>query len=223
MASTLAKFDQAGGNDMWRTIIALWTLLATGWLASPVTAQDVQDLPAIPDPVPVTVDHTTTAYLVLDIQMSTCNETRPACLESLPAIASLLERARAAGLYVVYAGNPGTIRPEVAPLPDEPLVTSSANKFYGTNLHDLLQERGITTLIIVGAAANGAVLYTTFEASVRGYTVAVAEDGISSTQPFQTFLTRYQLLNQPGFSNPTNQPLLPRAPTLTRTDLITME
>src|SRR4051812_16961431 len=109
---------------MWRTIIALWTLLATTWLAHPVAAQDVQGLPAIPDPVPVTVDAATTAYLVLDIQTSNCNETRPACVDSLVPIASLLERARAAGLLVVYAGNPGAIRPEVAPLPDEPLVTS---------------------------------------------------------------------------------------------------
>jgi len=203
-------------------LLATWVVLATCLMTTPAIAQDAQ-VPTIPDAVPVAVDPATTAYLVLDIQTSNCNDTRPACLDSLPAIASFLERARAEGMYVVYAGTPSAIRSEVAPLPDEPIVTSSANKFFNTNLNDLLQSHGITTLVMVGSSANGAILYTTFEAGARGYTVAVAEDGISSTEPFQTFLTRYQLLNQPGSPNPTNEPLRPNAVTLTRTDLITIE
>ncbi len=33
-------------------------------------------------------------------------------------------------------------------------------------------------------------------------------------------MTRYQLLNQPGFTNADNTPLTPQAVTLSRTDLI---
>jgi len=74
--------------------------------------------------------------------------------------------------------------------------------------------------VIVGSAANGAVLYTAFGANLRGYTVVVAVDGISSGPDFDTFLAEYQLLNQPGFANPTNEQLRPNAVTLSRSDLI---
>ena len=77
--------------------------------------------------------------------------------------------------------------------------------------------------MIVGTAANDAVLYTSFGASTRGYTVVVAEDGISAPDDFAVLLTRYQLLNQPGFGNPENEPLRERAVTLSRTDLINFQ
>ena len=50
--------------------------------------------------------------------------------------------------------------------------------------------------------------------------MAVAEDGISSGADFDTFLAEYQLLNQPGFANATNDPLKANAATLTRSDLV---
>jgi 1-aminocyclopropane-1-carboxylate deaminase/D-cysteine desulfhydrase-like pyridoxal-dependent ACC family enzyme len=80
-----------------------------------------------------------------------------------------------------------------------------------------------TTLVIVGSIANRAVLYTSFHASARGFTVVVAEDGISSFAPFNTFLTRHQLLQQPGFSNAANKPLAEKMVTLSRIDLITFK
>jgi len=113
-----------------------------------------------------------------------------------------------------------TILAEVAPRPTEPKVTGRADKFYGTPLDDILKSKGIKTLVIVGTAANGAVLYTAFGANVRGYTVVVATDGISA-DPFPMFLTQYQLLNQPGFANPENTPLAENKVTLSRSDLIT--
>ena len=112
---------------------------------------------------------------------------------------------------------------EVVKLPDEPSVTSSSDKFFQTDLDGILKNAGVDTVIIVGTAANGAVLYTTFGATARGYTVVVAEDGISSTADFATFLTRWQVLNQPGFNNPENRPLEKGRVTLSRTDLITFK
>ena len=58
---------------------------------------------------------------------------------------------------------------------------------------------------------------TSFAANQRGYTVAVAEDGISADTDFQVFYARYHLLLQ----NLDNTPLRSRAVTLTRTDLVT--
>src|SRR5215207_2741750 len=181
------------------TAVILQHAVATP-LVAPGTATAAQDLPTIPDPVAVTLDPATTAFLVLDLVSPTCT-TRPTCVASLPAVARLLDRARAANVFVVYSSvaNPqAAILPEVAPRPDEPVVVSSVDKFYNTSLDELLRDRQIQTTILVGTAANGAVLYTAAGATQRGYTVVVAEDGISSAEDFATFLTRYQLLNQPG-------------------------
>ncbi len=184
-------------------------------------------IPTIPASVAVTVDAKTTAYLVLDITSVICTP-RKSCVASVPAIAALLKKARDAKVLVVYSDTAtagSTILPEVAQLPDEPKVTGRADKFFGTTLDDILKAKGIKTVVIVGSASNGAVLYTTFGANLRGYTAVVAEDGMSTDDTFAHFLTRYQLLNQPGFANATNA-----APqegkigvTLSKTDLITFK
>jgi len=163
--------------------------------------------------------------LVLDIAESTCNAASN-CLAIVPNIATLLKKARDAGAPVIYSLGtaPTNVLPQVAPQGDEPIVRSRANKFGNTNLDELLKARGVKTLLIVGTAANGAVLYTAFEANAyRGYTVAVAEDGISAGDPFAVLLTRWQLLNQPGLGNPENKPLQPNAVTLTRSDRVTFK
>jgi nicotinamidase-related amidase len=178
------------------------------------------ELPTIPEPVPVTLDPQTTALLVLDF--SNCPP-RPACLASLPAVAALLARARESGAPVVHAVFSAPVPPEVAPLPDEPSVTSGPDKFFRTDLEQILKDRGVETTIIVGTAANGAVLYTAFGSTQRGYTAVVAEDGISSSTDFATFLSRWQVLNQPGSANPENKPLEKGRVTLSRTDLISFQ
>jgi hypothetical protein len=198
-------------------MVTLVVLAAVLPLGAPVLAQEI---PPIPDPVAISVDRDTTALLLLDFSPTNC-PTRPTCVESLPAVAGLLDWARSEGLFVVHSG--AAQLPEVAPLPDEPVMLGGGpDKFLNNNLDDILRERGIQTLIITGTASNGAVLYTSFEAAARGYTVAVVEDCISGTRPFDTILTRYQLLNGPGTANPTNEPLRERAVTLTRSDLISL-
>lgn len=179
-------------------------------------------IPTLPPPVPAVVDGKTTAYLVLDLTSVLCAP-RPACQATLPAAAALLTKARNGNAPVIYSETPtpgSTILAEVAPRPTEPKVTGRADKFYGTPLDDILKSNGIKTLVIVGTAANGAVLYTAFGANVRGYTVVVATDGISA-DPFPMLLAQYQLLNQPGFANPENTPLAETKVTLSRSDLIT--
>ena len=206
-------------------IAALLVALLSGLRPGSVPTAAAQALPTIPAPAAVTLDPATTAYLVLDINSAVCAP-RPGCQATVPAIAALLDRARQANAFVVYSNTtaPGTtILPEVAPRPDDPMVTSSADKFFNTQLDDILRDRGIRTAIVVGTAANGAVLYTSFGANTRGYTVVVAEDGISAPDDFAVLLTRYQLLNQPGFGNPDNEPLRERAVTLSRTDLISFQ
>jgi nicotinamidase-related amidase len=180
------------------------------------------ELPEIPAPVAVQLDGRTTAFLILDLVEVIC-QPRPGCPPSLPLVGNLLARARAANVPVVYSTvtAPSPFMPQIAPRGGEPQVASSANKFFRTELEDILVGMGVDTLVIVGSAANGAVLYTSFAANARGYTVVVAEDGISANTDFQVLLTRHQLLNQPGFGNAPNTPLQANAVTLSRTDLIT--
>jgi len=202
----------------------------TGFTAAPArsgaTASSAAPSPAapsVPRPVPVTVDPRTTAYLVLDLTTAVCAP-NPACVDSLPAAARLLARARAAGALVVYSKtvHPGdSVMPQVAPLPSDPLVTASPDKFIGTDLAQILSSHGITTLVLVGTKANGAIMYTSLHANVLGYTVIVAVDGVSADTPYIMHYGLYQLLNQPGFPNVANMPGTADAVTLTTTRQVT--
>jgi nicotinamidase-related amidase len=189
--------------------------------ASPVSAHSAK----LPRPVSVTVNPATTAYLLLDLTSVVCAP-NPTCVASLPAAAALLAKARAAGATVIYSETTTSgsqILPQVAPQAGESVVLAHADKFFNTDLDQILSSRGIKTLVVVGTAANGAVLYTTFEAGLRGYTVVVAKDGVSADSPFIMHYSLFQLLNEPGFSNPQNTPLLAGAVTLSKASLVTFQ
>ena len=83
----------------------------------------------------------------------------------------------------------------------------------------ILQERGVTTVILVGWRANGGILYSSFGAAMHGYTVVVPVDGTSGGRSEQAAIGFYQMLDHVA-GNPTNEPLKERAVTLTRIDLI---
>ena len=164
----------------------------------------------------VKIDPDESAFLVLDIEELTCNaERRPRCPASVPAIKKFLEKAREKGLFVVYSlttkGTPETILPEVAPLDVEPIVQSSVDKFYKTDLEEILLKKGIKTVIIAGTTAEGAVLHTATGASMRGFKVIVPIDGMSAGALYAEQYTAWHLLNAPGSRQRT---------TLTRFDMI---
>jgi nicotinamidase-related amidase len=209
------------------TAIPTLALLLTPLLGvAPASAAEV--IPDTPDPVAVTLDPSTTAFLIGDMISPTCPN-RPTCAASIPAIADLRDRARAAGVFVLYSRiTPSEIVPELTPADDEPVLERGgiSDLFFATNIDDLLKAHGIQTLVMVGTSAIGIILYSSFEANARGYTVVVADDAISANLTFQIQLARYQLLNQPGlgqFNNANNTPLQPLAVTLSRTDLISFE
>ena len=202
-------------------------LLATLAACSTTGTPSPNTLPDIPAPVAVTLDAGTTALLILDVNTAVCTP-NPLCTATLPAISSLLAKARAANVPVMYSttvnpAGPPPILTEIAPQNGEPTVMARANKFLGTDLEALLKKRNIRTVVIVGSAANGAVMYTAFHASARGFTVVAAEDGLSSPVAINTVLARYQMLNQPGFLNPQNTPLADQKVTLSRTNMITFK
>jgi nicotinamidase-related amidase len=190
---------------------------------SPTPAPNVA--PALPAPVAVTLDAKTTALVILDVINPTCS-TRPACNDSIPALQALIKKAKDASVPVVYTNTAATnaIVAQIAPAAgDVTVVPTNADKFNNPDFDATFKAKKVTTLLLVGTRSNGAVLYTAFEANVRGYTVVVAVDGISGSIPFETTLAEWQMLNQPGFTNADNKPLAEKLVTLSRGDLITFK
>jgi nicotinamidase-related amidase len=159
--------------------------------------------PPAPELKPVTVDTKTTALLILDMQTALCKN--PRSIASIPKINQLLSEARGKGTFVVYSltstGKPSDIVPELTPVPDNPIVKSSVDKFYNTDLDKILHERGIKTVIITGTAANGAVLHTATGATLRGYQVVIPVEGMSANDPYAEQYTAWHMLNSPGTRN----------------------
>ena len=202
---------------MKRNLIAV-AVLATFVL--PAQAANIMDewagMKAPPAPVlkPVAVDAKTTALLMLDFMNQGCGK-RPRCLDTIPAMQKLLADARehkAAVIYSIVANStPADVIKDVAPLPDEPHVLSGPDKFLRTDLEKILKDKGITTVIVTGTAANGAVLYTASGAAFRGMNVIVPVDGLSSVDAYADYSTVFTFTSAPAVSAKT---------TLTKSDMI---
>jgi nicotinamidase-related amidase len=183
-------------------------------------------MPALPAPVPVTLNPKTTALLVLDYVEPICNS-QPKCKgEMLPAMLPFMARVRKAGMVVAY----GTLEenmtkwlPELTPQPgDIKIVCTAQDRFYDTDLDKDLKAKGITTIIMAGWKVSGSVAYSSVGATVRGYTGVIPVDTTAATTDYEQTIGFYNILNQRG-GNLTNQPLKPQAPTLSRTDMITFK
>jgi nicotinamidase-related amidase len=180
-------------------------------------------IPSPPDPVPVVLNPATTALLIFDIVDPICTR-QPNCTgKMVPAIASLLARARKADVTVVYGTRAPTMSkwlPEVLPAPGDIKIESQAqDRFYNTDLDKTLKAKGITTLILAGWKVSGSVTYTSVGATLRGYTVVVSVDASLDATDYEIAIGLYQILHQHS-ANAANEPLKDRAATLSRTDLI---
>ena len=203
---------------MKRNLIAAGFVLAA--FASPAQATNIVDewasvkAPAGPELKSVTVDPKNTALLMLDFMNQNCDK-RPRCLDTIPAMKKLLAEARAhkvPGVYSIIANStPAEVIKDVAPQADEPHVLSGPGKFLRTDLEKILKDKGIATVIVVGIASNGAVLYTASGAAFRGMNVIVPVDGLSAVDVFADYSTVFTFMNAASVSAKT---------TLTKTDLI---
>ncbi len=170
--------------------------------------------PAAPEIKAVTVDPKTTALIMGDFMNQSCAK-RPRCVAALPAVKKLLDEARAAKVAVIYSTIPNTtaadIMTDVTPAADEPSVTSGVDKFFKTNLEQILKDKGIQTVIIVGTSAEGLVNYTGGEAALRGFNVVVPVDGMASVEPFAEQYVAWHM---------THAPIISPKVTLTKTGMI---
>jgi nicotinamidase-related amidase len=180
-------------------------------------------MPSPPDPVPVVLNPATTALLIFDIVDPICTR-QPNCTgKMVPAIASLLARARQAGVTVAFGTRAPTMSnwlPEVLPAPGDIKIESQAqDRFYNTDLDKTLKAKGITTLILAGWKVSGSVTYTSVGATLRGYTVVVPVDASLDATDYEIAIGQFQILHQHS-ANAANEALKDRASTLSRTDLI---
>ena len=221
MGGRMTELAAAGGPWLVGLALAAGAVAAMA-MASDKAAPSVFDVwdkvkaPPPPKLEAVKLAPKTTALLILDIEKLTTNmQRRPRAVASVPRIAALLAKARAAGMPVAYSltsrGEPETILKEVTPRKGEPIVKASVDKFHGTRLEAILKKRGVKTVLVVGTAAEGAVLHTATAAAIRGFDVVVPVDGLSSSELYAEQYTAWHLVNAPGSRRRTK---------LTRTDMI---
>lgn len=86
---------------------------------------------------------------------------------------------------ILIQGEPGhDIIPELYPVAGEPIIDKPGKgAFYATDLHLILQARGIKSLIICGVTTEVCVQTTAREANDRGYEVLIPEDCCASYFP----------------------------------------
>jgi len=166
---------------------------------------------------PATVNAKTTALLIADVNVQTCTtQRRPRCVATLPHIRKILAAARAKGIPVFYTLSGTTtaadILKEIAPTATDTVLPSSGpDKFIANDLEKNLKEKGIKTIIAVGTAAHTSILHSASQAALKGYSVIVPIDAMSSDEAYQE---QYTIMNLATASRVNTKV------TLTKTDMI---
>lgn len=191
--------------------------------AAPAPHKDIIQLwrtvkpPPPPTLKPVTLDPAKTALFVMDFNKRTCvPERRARCAAVVPAIKTLLARARAAHMLVIFTFSPNMTRDDllasIGPEPGDRVYHQGIDKFQGNDLEQVLKSRGIDTVISVGTSANGAAMYGAMSAQMHGFKVVVPVDLLNADTLYAEQLAAWEIANGPRVRE---------VSTLTRSDMIT--
>lgn len=155
--------------------------------------------PQLPKPEPITVDVYQTAVLVLDGSRRWGDPAQP-CNRLIPAIPKFLDRARAAGLPIIYTvsfrnkGTPeGQVYTGLNRRPNEPVIYPDGfDKFTGGELQSYLNFFHIDTLVITGYRSNISVLNTATKATRElDYTAVIPIDGVTAKTDYEQEYTLF--------------------------------
>lgn len=149
-------------------------------------------------------DRPNTALVVIDVQNDVVagSFARDSVVGN---IATLVERARAAGTPVIWvqhaddglvAGTEGwQYVPELTFGDDEPVVHKHyGDSFEETVLEDELAQRGVGKLIVAGAQTDACVRSTLHGALARGYDAVLVSDAHTTEEPYTGELTAEQVV-----------------------------
>ena len=162
--------------------------------------------PRLPQAEPVVITADKAALLVLDLSQR-CADPEQACHRLVPKITSFLDRARAAGIPVIFTisaflkGTPdGQVYSGFKRRPAEAVIFPDGfDKFTGGELQSLLRLYDIETLIVTGYRSNIAVLYTaTTAARELNYNVIIPIDGIAALTDYEQQYSLFQFTVLPG-------------------------
>jgi nicotinamidase-related amidase len=132
-----------------------------------------------------------TALLVIDVQVGIINHFPSYNKDQVLAnIDDLLKKARAARVPVIYVRHDGgkgdpleahtegwSIHPHIAPVDGEPIVDKlSCSSFYETPLQTMLDEAGVSHLIVTGCMTEYCIDTACRHATTLGYDVTLAGD-----------------------------------------------
>ncbi|WP_316667991.1 isochorismatase family protein [uncultured Propionibacterium sp.] len=107
--------------------------------------------------------------------------------ETIAAVSALIGRARATGSPVIWVRHDDEwlpagsgqwqIVPELAPMPDEPVIAKNyGDAFAGTGLEQLLARSGAGGIVLCGAQSDACIRSTLNGALYRGIPVTLAAD-----------------------------------------------
>jgi len=190
-------------------------------LASRAMALDLSEWSSIQMPPPpelkqVTVDPKTTALFLFDFMTENCGA-RPRCVESVPKLKALHDKARAANMPVFYTlpGGGKPIDPSFGPRAGELVDQKQGgpDKFLNDDLDQRLKDKGIKTVIVCGTSAQGVGLGTGAAAVQRGYEVVYPIDCNPSESAFREAYAAWHM----GGGGP---PVTTKHVTETRSDMI---
>lgn len=128
---------------------------------------------------------------ILDSLAKYPNSCGPAAWRAIPAIAALVECARAGGVPVLYTHSvekprragatraPSDIITEVCPVPGDVVYgKTAASPFFGTDLAGELRRRGVDTVVHCGCTTSGCVRAGVVDAAAHGFRSAVVEEAV---------------------------------------------
>jgi nicotinamidase-related amidase len=175
------------------------------------------EMPPLPELKQVTVDPKTTALLLFDFMKENCGA-RPRCVEAVPKLKALDDKARAANMMVAYTfpNNGDPIDPSIAPKDKSEVVDQKQggpDKFYNDDLDQRLKAKGIKTVILCGTSAQGVGIGSGGAAAQHGYEVIYPIDCLPAESAFREAYAAWHM----GGGGP---PVTTKHVTVTRSDMI---